>query len=45
MELKPVERNFFWLPLGHSEDLALHERSVKHAEEKQPTPRPPASNG
>ena len=29
-----VERNFFWLPLGHSEDLALHERSVKHAEEE-----------
>src|SRR5215210_5610001 len=21
-ELRPVERNFFWLPLGHSEDLA-----------------------
>jgi uncharacterized protein (DUF924 family) len=33
-ELEPVERNFFWLPLGHSEDLALHERSVKHAEEE-----------
>ncbi|MCD6054917.1 MAG: hypothetical protein K0Q96_2109 [Rubrobacteraceae bacterium] len=33
-ELKPVERNFFWLPLGHSENLALHERSVKHAEEE-----------
>jgi uncharacterized protein (DUF924 family) len=33
-ELKPVERNFFWLPLGHSEDLALHERSVEHAEEE-----------
>jgi uncharacterized protein (DUF924 family) len=33
-ELKPVERNFFWLPLGHSEEIALHERSVKHAEEE-----------
>jgi uncharacterized protein (DUF924 family) len=29
-----VERAFFWLPLGHSEDLALHERSVEHAEEE-----------
>jgi len=33
-ELGAVERNFFWLPLGHSEDLALHERSVLHAEEE-----------
>ena len=33
-ELTPVERNFFWLPLAHSEDLALHERSVEHAEEE-----------
>jgi uncharacterized protein (DUF924 family) len=33
-ELGAVERNFFWLPLGHSEDLALHERSVRHAEEE-----------
>jgi len=33
-ELRPVERNFFWLPLGHSEYLALHERSVEHAEEE-----------
>ena len=33
-ELRPVERNFFWLPLGHSEDLGLHERSVEHAEEE-----------
>jgi uncharacterized protein (DUF924 family) len=33
-ELTPVERNFFWLPLGHSENLALHERSVLHAEEE-----------
>ena len=30
-ELTPVERNFFWLPLGHSEDLALHERGGRHA--------------
>jgi uncharacterized protein (DUF924 family) len=33
-ELTPVERNFFWLPLGHSEDLTLHERSVRHAKEE-----------
>jgi uncharacterized protein (DUF924 family) len=33
-ELTPVERNFFWLPLGHSEELALHERGVRHAEEE-----------
>jgi uncharacterized protein (DUF924 family) len=33
-ELAPVERNFFWLPLVHSEDLALQERSVRHAEEE-----------
>ena len=33
-QLTPVERNFFWLPLGHSEDLALHERTVRHAEEE-----------
>ena len=33
-ELGAVERNFFWLPLGHSEDLALHELSVRHAEEQ-----------
>jgi len=33
-ELRPVERDFFWLPLGHSEDLALQERSVEHAEEE-----------
>jgi uncharacterized protein (DUF924 family) len=29
-----MERVFFWLPLGHSEDLALHERGVRHAEEE-----------
>ncbi len=33
-ELTPVGRNLFWLPLGHSEDLALHERSVRHADEE-----------
>ena len=33
-ELAPSERNFFWLPVGHSEDLTLHERSVRHAEEE-----------
>jgi len=32
-ELSDMER-FFWLPLGHSEDLALQERSVLHAEEE-----------
>jgi uncharacterized protein (DUF924 family) len=39
-ELTVAERNFFWLPLGHSEDLALHERSVLHAEEEA-TDAPP----
>ena len=33
-KLSVMERFFFWLPLGHSEDLALHERSVSHAEEE-----------
>ncbi len=33
-ELSDMERFFFWLPLGHSEDLALQERSVSHAEEE-----------
>lgn len=33
-ELGAMERMFFWLPLAHSEDLALHERSVDHAEEE-----------
>jgi uncharacterized protein (DUF924 family) len=33
-ELTTPERFFFWLPLGHSEDLALHERSVSYAEEE-----------
>ncbi len=33
-ELGAMERMFFWLPLDHSEDLALHERGVLHAEEE-----------
>ena len=33
-ELGAMERMFFWLPLGHSEDFALQERSVSHAEEE-----------
>src|SRR4028119_1850999 len=33
-ELGAVERLFFRLPLVHSEDLALHERGVRHAEEE-----------
>jgi uncharacterized protein (DUF924 family) len=33
-ELGHMERLFFWLPLYHSEDLGLHERSVSHAEEE-----------
>jgi uncharacterized protein (DUF924 family) len=32
-ELSERERFFFWLPVGHSEDLTLQERSVLHAEE------------
>ncbi len=32
--LSPPERFFFWLPLGHSEDLALQERGVSYAEEE-----------
>ena len=33
-ELGAMEGMFFWLPLGHSEDLALHERSVGQAEKE-----------
>jgi uncharacterized protein (DUF924 family) len=33
-ELGAMERMFFWLPLGHSEAPALHERSVEHAKEE-----------
>jgi uncharacterized protein (DUF924 family) len=32
--LTDAERLFFMLPLGHSEDLALHERSVRYREEE-----------
>src|ERR687889_1946771 len=32
-ELSPMERIFFWMPIGHSEDLALQERSVRNQEE------------
>jgi uncharacterized protein (DUF924 family) len=28
-----MERIFFWMPIGHSEDLALQERSVRNQEE------------
>ncbi len=33
-ELGAMERHFFWLPVYHSEDLALQERGVRHAEEE-----------
>jgi uncharacterized protein (DUF924 family) len=33
-ELSPMERIFFWMPLGHSEDPSLQERSVRHKEEE-----------
>src|SRR5918998_5583179 len=33
-KLSSAERFFFWLPLGHSEDLTLQERSVRHAQEE-----------
>ncbi|HET7273297.1 MAG TPA: DUF924 family protein [Rubrobacter sp.] len=33
-DLSRSERFFFWLPLGHSEELSLQERYVKHAEEE-----------
>ena len=33
-ELTPMERIFFWMPLGHSEDLTLQERRVRHKEEE-----------
>lgn len=32
-ELTPSERHFLWLLLTHSEDLAMHERIVRHFEE------------
>lgn len=33
-ELTFQERVFFWMPIAHSEDLALQDRSVRHAEEE-----------
>ena len=33
-QLGAMERMFFRRPLGHSEDLALHERGVLHAQEE-----------
>jgi uncharacterized protein (DUF924 family) len=33
-KLSSAERFFFWLPLGHSEDLTLQERSVRHVQEE-----------
>jgi uncharacterized protein (DUF924 family) len=33
-ELGVMERMFFWLPLGHSENLALQERSVGQVEKE-----------
>jgi uncharacterized protein (DUF924 family) len=33
-ELSPMEQIFFWMPLGHSEDLALQDRVVRHQEEE-----------
>jgi uncharacterized protein (DUF924 family) len=44
-KLSSAERFFFWLPLGHSEDLTLQERSVSHAEEEAANGRPTAGRG
>ncbi len=33
-ELTPMERIFSWMPLAHSEDLALQDRVVRHQEEE-----------
>src|ERR671913_715351 len=33
-ELTRMERIFFWMPLGHSEDAALQQQSVRHQEEE-----------
>jgi uncharacterized protein (DUF924 family) len=40
-ELTSMERIFFWMPLGHSEDPALQERSVRHAEQEAAGGAPP----
>ncbi|MGH3145706.1 MAG: DUF924 family protein [Rubrobacter sp.] len=34
-ELTFQERFFFWMPLGHSEDLSLQERNIRHVEEER----------
>ncbi len=39
-ELSPMERIFFWMPLAHSEDLALQERSVRHQKEEMANASP-----
>jgi uncharacterized protein (DUF924 family) len=33
-ELTLSERSFLWLPLSHSEELAMHERFLRHLEEE-----------
>jgi uncharacterized protein (DUF924 family) len=33
-ELGPMEQTFFWMPLAHSEDLALQDRGIRHQEER-----------
>jgi uncharacterized protein (DUF924 family) len=43
-ELSSMERIFFWMPLGHSEDLALQERIVRHQEEEAAN-APPKGDG
>ena len=37
-ELTFAEQLFFWMPLGHSEDLAINERAVRHQEEAMADP-------
>ncbi|MDQ3864022.1 MAG: DUF924 domain-containing protein [Actinomycetota bacterium] len=32
-ELRPMERDFFWMPIVHSEDVSLHRRHVGYVEE------------
>ena len=39
-ELGAVERNFFWLPLGHSEDLPSTSAASATPRSKRPTLRP-----
>ena len=40
-ELTFGERVFFWMPIAHSEDLALQDMSVRHAEEEAADAPPP----